>query len=198
MFILKGGLKSSFIQDILVADGGFKKSIIKLTPKKEKLVKNTQQLQQEGRIIGKHFATISKDRVIRSAFVMPAEGTISSPFGAFRVYNGTPGWRHSGVDIANAEKSPVVAPNHGKVIFSDSLETHGGTVMIDHGLGVVSIYNHLHTRLVRVNDSVKQGQKIGLIGQTGIATGPHVHWGLSIQNVRVNPLYWVAHKSLHL
>ena len=75
--------------------------------------------------------------------------------------------------------------------MSDTLKIHGNTIIIDHGFGVLSVYCHLHKLLVKENQMVKQGQKIAEMGNTGLVSGPHLHWGLSLQNVRVDPLFWV-------
>ncbi len=168
-----------------------RKGKVQLSRKKNRLSKNQQQLQKEARIISKGFKTVSPKAYFKYPFIYPAKGKLTSGFGVQREYNGSYQRSHAGVDIANKIGSRVVAPNHGKVILSKNLKIHGHTVMIDHGMGVVTIYNHLHRRKVRQNQKVKTGDIIGTIGKTGVATGPHLHWGMSVQNVRVDPLFWV-------
>jgi len=118
----------------------------------------------------------------------PVHGRISGHYGSQRIYNGTPKSWHSGLDIAAAQGMPVHAPAGGIVIFANpDLFLTGGTVLIDHGLGVSSNFLHLSRIDVKVGDRVEQGQVIGLVGKTGRATGPHMHWGMNWLDVRVDP-----------
>ena len=121
-------------------------------------------------------------------FVRPVEGRISGRFGNQRIYNGTPGAAHSGMDIAAPNGTPVKAPASGVVTFADDLYLTGGTILLDHGHGVSSNFLHLSRMDVRVGDVVEQGQVIGAVGATGRATGPHLHWGMNWFDVRVDPL----------
>jgi murein DD-endopeptidase MepM/ murein hydrolase activator NlpD len=121
-------------------------------------------------------------------FVWPVKGRISGVFGSQRIYNGTPASPHSGVDIAAAQGTPIHAPAAGIVSFANpDLYLTGGTVLIDHGHGVSSNFLHMSRIDVKVGDRVQQGQVIGLVGATGRATGPHMHWGMNWFNVRVDP-----------
>lgn len=122
-------------------------------------------------------------------FAWPVEGRISGRFGNQRVYNGKPGSAHSGMDIAIAGGTPVKAPAAGVVTFADAdLYLTGGTVLLDHGHGISSNFLHLSRIDVRPGDRVEQGQVIGAVGATGRATGPHLHWGMSWFDVRIDPL----------
>ena len=122
-------------------------------------------------------------------FIWPVEGRISGRFGNQRVYNGTPGTPHSGMDIAAAQGTPVKAPAAGLVTFANaSLYLTGGTLLIDHGQGVSSNFLHLSRIDVKLGQYVQQGQIIGAVGATGRATGPHLHWGMNWFDVRVDPL----------
>lgn len=121
-------------------------------------------------------------------FIWPVKGRISGVFGSQRVYNGTPGAAHSGVDIAAAKGTPIVAPAGGIVTFANpDLYLTGGTVLIDHGHGVSSNFLHMSRIDVKVGERVEQGQVIGLVGATGRATGPHMHWGMNWFDVRIDP-----------
>ena len=121
--------------------------------------------------------------------VWPVEGRISGRFGNRRVYNGTPGAPHSGMDIAAPNGTPVRAPAAGIVTFAaPDLYLTGGTVLIDHGAGVSSNFLHLSRIDVRVGDRVEQGQVFGAVGATGRATGPHLHWGMNWFDTRIDPL----------
>ena len=121
-------------------------------------------------------------------FIRPASGPVTGHFGSQRVYNGTPGSAHSGMDIAAAKGAPVVAPAAGTVVFVDrDLYLTGGTVLIDHGHGIGSNFLHLSRIDVAQGDTVAQGQTLGAVGASGRATGPHLHWGMTWYNVRIDP-----------
>jgi murein DD-endopeptidase MepM/ murein hydrolase activator NlpD len=118
----------------------------------------------------------------------PVLGRISGHYGSQRIYNGTPKSWHSGVDVAATQGTPVHAPAGGIVIFANpDLFLTGGTVLIDHGLGISSNFLHLSRIDVKVGERVEQGQVIGLVGKTGRATGPHMHWGMNWLTVRIDP-----------
>ncbi len=123
------------------------------------------------------------------AFAWPVKGRISGRFGNARVYNGQPGAGHSGMDIAAPSGTPVKAPAAGVITFAaPDLYLTGGTVVLDHGFGVSSNFLHLSRIDVKVGDRIAQGQVIGAVGATGRATGPHLHWGMSWFDVRIDPL----------
>ncbi|MGY3264318.1 M23 family metallopeptidase [Lysobacter sp. HA35] len=125
-------------------------------------------------------------------FQWPVQGRISGRFGNQRVYNGSAGAPHSGMDIAAATGTPVHAPAAGTITFADpDLYLTGGTVVLDHGHGVSSNFLHLSRIDVHVGDRVAQGQVIGAVGSTGRATGPHLHWGMNWFDVRIDPLLLV-------
>ncbi|AXK72262.1 M23 family peptidase [Lysobacter sp. TY2-98] len=122
-------------------------------------------------------------------FQWPVQGRISGRFGNQRIYNGSAGAPHSGMDIAAAQGTPIQAPAAGTVTFADpDLYLTGGTVVLDHGHGVSSNFLHLSRIDVHVGDRVEQGQVIGAVGMTGRATGPHLHWGMNWFDVRIDPL----------
>lgn len=128
------------------------------------------------------------------AFVWPVRGRISGRFGNQRVYvlpdgSGVPKSPHSGMDIAAPQGTPVVAPAAGIVTFaSPALYLTGGTVLLDHGHGISSNFLHLSRIDVEAGDRIEQGDVIGAVGATGRASGPHLHWGMSWFDVRVDPL----------
>jgi len=121
------------------------------------------------------------------AFIQPATGTLTTPFGYQRVVNGVPANRHSAIDIANKTGTPIWASNNGKVVLADSLYLTGNTIIIDHGMNLFSIYAHLSKLEVATGQEVRQGQVIGRMGTTGFSTGPHLHYGMLIGNTYVNP-----------
>ncbi|RMH20717.1 MAG: M23 family metallopeptidase [Gammaproteobacteria bacterium] len=122
-----------------------------------------------------------------SAFILPAKGPFSSPFGLRRFFNGEPRKPHSGLDIAADEGSPLKAPASGRILLTGHFFFNGNTVMIDHGQGLISMLCHLQQIDVEPGQMVHQGERIGRVGHTGRATGPHVHWSVSLNNNRIDP-----------
>ncbi len=129
------------------------------------------------------------------AFIWPVKGRISGRFGNQRIYNGTPKSPHSGMDIAVPTGTPVKAPADGVITFADpGLYLTGGTLVLDHGHGISSNFLHLSRIDVKVGDSIKQDQVIAAVGATGRVTGPHLHWGMSWFDVRIDPLLVLERK----
>ena len=186
------GQQFSMTREIRLAYPAPQRGAVKLNPKKKALAKRTSTLRNESRLLSRHFRSFRERQFFDEDFHRPAEGRVSSGFGRIRRYNSGATSSHAGVDIANRVGTPVYVSHRGIVVLSESLAIHGHTVLVDHGLGVLSIYNHLSKRHVKVGQDVEQGDLIGDMGQSGVASGPHLHWGLSIQNVRVDPRYWVA------
>ena len=123
------------------------------------------------------------------AFIWPVQGRISGRFGNQRIYNGRPGSPHSGMDIAAKQFTDVIAPAAGVVTLAEpDLYITGGTVILDHGHGISSNFLHLSQVAVKVGQRIEQGERLGKVGATGRATGPHLHWGLNWFDVRIDPL----------
>ncbi len=112
---------------------------------------------------------------------------MSGVFGSQRIDNGTPMSPHFGVDMANATGTPIRSPTDAIVLLTDEFYLEGGFTLLDHGHGVFTHYMHQSKRLVAVGDAVKRGDPIGHIGQTGRATGPHLHWGMNWFQVKLDP-----------
>jgi murein DD-endopeptidase MepM/ murein hydrolase activator NlpD len=119
---------------------------------------------------------------------MPTEGSVQYTFGRRRVINGQPRNPHTGEDISAPQGAPVAAINYGTVRLVADQFFSGKSVVIDHGLGLYSMYFHLSEIAVRVGDLVAKSQVIGAVGATGRASGPHLHWGVRLNGARVNPL----------
>ena len=127
-------------------------------------------------------------RAVRDGFVWPVTGRISGVYGSQRIYNGTPGTPHYGVDVARPTGTPVTAPAAGEVTLAEpDLFYSGGTVILDHGYGLSSSFLHLSEVSVAVGDQLAPGDLIGAIGATGRATGPHLDWRMSWFNQRIDP-----------
>ena len=124
----------------------------------------------------------------KKGFIMPAEGIITGVYGSQRILNGTPKRPHYGLDIANKMGTDVIATSDGEIVLVEKdLFYSGGTIIISHGLGLTSSYLHLSSILVEKGDVVVQGQKVGEIGATGRATGPHLDWRMQIRETRIDP-----------
>lgn len=129
----------------------------------------------------------------KDPFVIPAKGRLSTEYGETRHVNDSPtSYRHSGLDIAAPLGEPVYAVNTGKVVLSRFLILTGNTIVIDHGLGLFSVYFHLDKSLVQQGDMVSRGQQIGKIGTTGFSTGPHLHFTMSFYDTNIEPGYFIA------
>ncbi|WP_375428092.1 M23 family metallopeptidase [uncultured Sphingomonas sp.] len=122
----------------------------------------------------------------------PATGRLSGAFGAQRIYRGVPGSFHSGADVALPTGAPVVAPAGGVVVLAADparpFTLEGVLLIVDHGGGLSSAFLHLSRIDVALGERVTAGQRIGAVGATGRATGPHLHWGLRWRNARLDPL----------
>ncbi len=124
----------------------------------------------------------------RGGFALPVDARISGVFGSARVYNGKPGSAHSGIDLAAPEGAAVRAPAAGVVTFAETdLYLTGGTLVLDHGHGLSSTFLHLSRIDAAVGDRLERGDTLGAVGATGRATGPHLHWGMNLFDIRVDP-----------
>ncbi|MCL2425950.1 MAG: peptidoglycan DD-metalloendopeptidase family protein [Oscillospiraceae bacterium] len=124
-------------------------------------------------------------------FVWPAQGRITSPFGVRQHPVHGDMRQHNGIDIGAANRSPVVAADSGSVVTSRWCNSFGNFIVISHGNGVNTLYAHLSARHVSVGDNVSRGQQIGLVGSTGVSTGPHLHFEVHHNGARVNPENWL-------
>jgi len=155
------------------------------TPTREFLARRKLELEQ----IGAARAIASDSIGWRQHFIWPVTGRISGVFGSQRIYAGEPGAYHAGVDIARPAGTEIVAPADGVVILAAAapFTLEGNLLMIDHGMGLNSAFLHLSRIDVTVGQVVRQGQHLGLVGMTGRATGPHLHWAVKWRDARIDP-----------
>jgi murein DD-endopeptidase MepM/ murein hydrolase activator NlpD len=117
----------------------------------------------------------------------------TTPFGEIRTTSVSGRYLHKGVDLVNRPRSIVWAAQHGVVIIKDRFFTTGNTIVIDHGLGVQTLYAHLENFAdIEVGQSIKKGSPLGKVGMTGYANGYHLHWELRVQNIPVDPTEWTS------
>ena len=148
-----------------------------------------ERIKKEQAQVKQARAVWSEQRHYLQDFIWPATGRVSGVYGSRRILNGEPKRPHYGMDIANATGSEVVAPIAGTVTMAvDDHYYTGGTIILDHGYGLNSTYLHLSQVNVKVGQQVKQGEKIGEIGMTGRATGPHLDWRINLgTSLRLDP-----------
>ncbi len=149
--------------------------------------KDLKRIKREAKKINAALTQWSEQPQVPLDFIKPAEGEYSSPFGLRRFFNDQPRNPHSGLDIAAQKGAPVHAPTDATVISVGNFFFNGNTVFLDHGQGLVTMYCHLDNITVRPGTRITRGTVIGHVGMTGRATGPHLHWGVSLNNVRINP-----------
>lgn len=133
----------------------------------------------------------------KDLFIIPSKGRLTTEFGEMRSVNGAlTTYRHSGIDIAAKTGTPVLATNKGKVVFAKPLTLTGNTIVIDHGHGIFSLYEHLDKINVNVGDLVDTTTEIGTIGNTGFSTGAHLHFSLCFQEVYIEPGHFIFGEAI--
>ncbi len=173
---------------VRVADAHYAKQNVVLT----KALSQLKSTSDERETVGNFLKQTSAERYWREPLTVPIPGCITSPFGVTRLHNGKPtGDFHAGLDQRGALGSPIHPVASGTVKISKLFTLRGGTVAIDHGQGLESIYLHMSQIAAKEGEQVKPGDVIGYVGSTGRSTGPHLHWTLYANGQPVNPLQWV-------
>jgi len=149
------------------------------------------RINRESAEMNKAFS--SWDETLQPVFSMrsPVDGVRSSSFGLKRFFNEQPRAPHTGMDIAAAEGTPIYAPAPGVVRATGEYFFNGNTIILDHGHGLITLYCHMNTIDVVPGTRVETGEQIGKVGQTGRVTGPHLHWSINLNNVRVDPALFI-------
>ena len=147
-----------------------------------------EEIGREQEAFKRAFAASAPDRFWQAPFVRPVPHEASaSSFGSRRIINGTPRAPHSGTDLSAPAGAEVAAANHGRVVLVGNFFFAGGSVVLDHGGGLFTMYFHLSELKVEEGAMVKKGDFVGLSGATGRVTGPHLHWGARLANARIEP-----------
>lgn len=155
---------------------------------------NTQDLErigEESREMTKAFTSWTEPTNPVTHFIAPTEGIQSDSFGFRRFFNEQPRNPHSGMDIAAGEGTPITAPAAGTIVATGNYFFNGNTIILDHGYGLITLYCHMNEIDVEVGAHVAAGEQIGKVGQTGRVTGPHLHWSVNLNNVRVDPSLFI-------
>ncbi len=157
----------------------------KVTPPEEVY----KRIKKENNAIGEARAINSNLVFFKNKFIMPVEGIITGVYGSQRILNGKPRWPHYGIDIAADKGTMILSSGTGVVTMAESdLYYTGGTIIMDHGHGISTIYSHLEDVLVSVGDQINQGDVIGTVGSTGRSTGPHLDFRINWFQTRLDPM----------
>lgn len=188
------GTPASCTATITVRAGQFATERLKVAP--NFVEPNPEQLakaEEDRKKLREIFATVTPDKLWRGPFRVPLDGvSTGGNFGRRRILNGQPGSPHTGVDFPVLAGTPVHAAQRGRVVLAEPLYFSGNTVLVDHGLGVYTLYGHFSEIAVKAGDMVDAGVLLGKVGATGRVTGPHLHWGLTVNRARVNALQLVT------
>ena len=157
----------------------------KVTPPEEVY----KRIKTENNAIGEARAINSDLIFFKNKFIMPVEGIITGVYGSQRILNDKPKWPHYGIDIAADQGTLILSSGTGVVTMAeDDLYYTGGTIIMDHGHGISTIYSHLENVLVSVGDQINQGDVIGTVGSTGRSTGPHLDFRINWFQTRLDPM----------
>jgi murein DD-endopeptidase MepM/ murein hydrolase activator NlpD len=148
-----------------------------------------KRIKKENNKIGEARAINSDLPFFKSQFIMPVKGIISGVYGSQRILNGKPRWPHYGIDIAAKKGTMIRSSGSGIVTMAeDDLYYTGGTIIMDHGHGISTIYSHLESIMVSIGDNINQGDVIGTVGSTGRSTGPHLDFRVNWFQTRLDPM----------
>ncbi|WP_169045588.1 M23 family metallopeptidase [Aeromonas salmonicida] len=159
-----------------------------VNPLAEDMVRINRELAEQTQA----YQTFSPTQPSNLLFDKPVKGPLSSPFGLRRFFNGEERNPHSGLDFAVGAGTPIKAPAAGKVILIGNYFFNGNTVFVDHGQGLISMFCHMSKVDVKLGQSLPRGGIVGRVGATGRATGPHMHWNVSLNDTRVDPAIFIG------
>jgi murein DD-endopeptidase MepM/ murein hydrolase activator NlpD len=151
-----------------------------------------ERINREAAELNELWAASNPAKLWDGPFIRPVPDPANSAFGTRSILNGQPRSPHSGADFSSAAGTPIKAPNGGRVVLAGDRYFTGNTVMIDHGLGLFSLFAHLSEMSVKDGAMVRTGDVIGKVGATGRVTGPHLHWSVRLNGARIDPLSLLA------
>ena len=183
--------------DIEVVGRDFKVQNLTVDTNVESSTRNDEAYAEYRNVFNPSRDNSAPERYYSESFVLPVNGRLNTEFGETRNVNGSPTtYRHGGIDIGAPRGSDVVATNTGKVVLAQLLILTGNTVIIDHGEGLFSIYEHLDSLSVNQGDIVERSQVVGQVGSTGFSTGPHLHFSMSFYRTDLEPGYFLYGEPL--
>lgn len=195
-------VKGPVVLNVVFKDGTTEQRSLSIKPRdykiqridglpKRKVVPNAKDLiriKKERRLIAKARLLKVAEPLFTAGFILPVKGHLSGVYGSQRILNGKPRRPHYGIDIAAPKGTIITAASAGIVVFvHPGMFFNGKTVIINHGLGLRSIYLHMSAISVKAGERVAKGQIVGKVGSTGRATGPHLHWGLQLNKTPLDP-----------
>lgn len=190
---LTDGTLTRVARTIPVAPQQFDSTVLRVASRFTAPDRRTLRRIQRERVLVRSMLRQVTDRVLWAGpFRRPISGRTSSEFGQRRVFNGQLRSRHTGLDIVAVRGTPIYAANSGRVALARNLFFTGNSVYLDHGLGLHTGYFHMSEIDVEPGEWVQKGQRLGLVGATGRVTGPHLHWGLYLQGIPLDPLSLLA------
>lgn len=173
---------------VTISEGGFQYADITLPPSSIDLLTDQAAIDAERATLNATYAVFTPQKLWSGPWIVPAQGSVSNAYGLQRSINGGPYSGHGGTDIANEAGTPLYASAGGTVALAQQMYLFGNVVVIDHGAGVFSSYNHLSSIGVTAGQSVAQGDYLGAMGETGFVSGPHVHWEAIVHGLRIDPM----------
>ena len=185
---LQDGTPARWQKPIPVKEGAYDKRHIKVGKQFTSPSKSQQErAAKEAETLSAALATTSPERLWRGSFLRPTPGAVTSPFGTLRTYNKKKKSRHLGLDLDGDVGAPIVAPNRGRVLLATERFYSGGTVVLDHGQGFITMYFHMSRVDVAAGQFVEKGEGLGAVGASGQVTGPHLHWSVKLDGLYMNP-----------
>jgi murein DD-endopeptidase MepM/ murein hydrolase activator NlpD len=174
---------------LLILPGGYLEEHLKVEGKHVNPPARTmRRILREQKEVGAVYRRILAKKHWKGPFVLPIDSPFTSPYGTKRLYNGESRNPHTGIDLKATVGTPIVAPAPGEVVMAKNLYFTGGTVIIDHGYGVMTLYAHMSKIRVKKGQLVRTRQLLGLAGATGRVSGPHLHWTTIVNKIKVNPV----------
>lgn len=172
--------RASLTTTVSIVLGGFISQDVTVPPDRVYLLDSETERTELARLDSLYSTVTLERHWDETGFQMPIPSALTSPFGAFRIFNGSLSTRHTGWDIRTTLGQPVLATAAGRVVFTGYLDIRGDYVMVDHGYGVYSGYAHLSTTHVTRGQNISKGQVIGSVGESGRVSGPHFHWEMAV------------------
>jgi len=178
--VMKNGTKM-YDQKIKISKKDYPFETLSVNPKRVKLnKKDLERVVKERKILKKVYQVRNEKLLIDSDFSIPLKSKVTSFYGTRRLFNNVRKSQHLGIDYRAKVGVPIPSSNKGKVVLAKNLFYTGNTVIIDHGLGIFTLYGHLNKVLVKEGEMVSKKQILGEAGKTGRVTGPHLHWGVKV------------------